>query len=127
MPREKSDGRKVISFKDVQIAYLLDGVKGVERLLKDRKSPGSVLKRALQELKETGTNTKALEEFIGESFSAAGRGRAIPQVGEERRYKAQQVKSGTPFLRLPLNTLGLKKGKAVKVRFEAGQILVTSA
>lgn len=122
---KKADNRKVISFKDVQIAYLLDGIAGIERLIKGRKSPAAVLKRALRELKAQGSDTRELESFIAEKFGSTGRGRSVPQAGEERRYKAQQIKSGAPFLRLPLNTLGIKKGKAVRVRFEADRIVVT--
>lgn len=125
MAAKKAENRKVISFKDVQIAYLLDGIAGIERLIKGRKSPVAVLKRALRELKAQGSDTRELESFIAEQFGSTGRGRAVPQVGEERRYKAQQIKSGAPFLRLPLNTLGIKKGKQVRVRFEADRILVT--
>ncbi len=122
---KKADNRKVISFKDVQIAYLLDGIAGIERLIKGRKSPAAVLKRALRELKAQGSDTRELESFIAEKFGSTGRGRSVPQVGEERRYRAQQIKSGAPFLRLPLNTLGIKKGKQVRVRFEADRIVVT--
>jgi hypothetical protein len=117
--------RKVVSFKDIQIAYLVDGVEGVERLIKGRKSPAALLKRALLELKSQGSETRVLEEYVAEKFSSTGRGRSVPQAGEERRYKAQQIKSGAPFLRLPLNTLDIKKGKQVRVRFEADRIVVT--
>jgi hypothetical protein len=123
----ESRSKKVISFKDVEIAFLLDGINGVERLIKGRKNPGAVVKRALRDLKTQGTDVRALEEFVAERFGSTGRGRSVPQVGEERRYKAQQIKNGAPFLRLPLNTLGIKKGRPVRVRFEDGRIVVSPA
>ncbi len=123
--KKPETSRKVISFKDIQIAYLLDGIEGVDRLVKGRKSPAAVLKRALRELKSQGSDTSELEGYVAEKFGSTGRGRSVPQAGEERRYKAQQIKAGAPFLRLPLNTLGIKKGKQVRVRFEADRIVVT--
>jgi hypothetical protein len=123
--KKAANKRKVISFKDVQIAYLLDGLDGVERLLKGHKAPAGVLKRALRELKSQGSDTRELESYVAEKFGSTGRGRSVPQVGEERRYKAQQIKSGAPFLRLPLNTLGVRKGKQVRVRFEDDKIVVS--
>ena len=119
--------RKVISYKDVQIAYLLDGVNGVERLIRGRKSAGAVVKRALRELKAQGNDARDLEDLVAERFGSTGRGRAVPQAGEERRYKAQQVKNGVPFLRLPLNTLSIMKGKQVRVRFDDDKIVVAPA
>lgn len=119
--------RKVISYKDVQIAYLLDGVEGVDKLIRGRRSAGSVVKRALRELKAQGKDATTLEDFVAERFGRVGRGRSVPRPGEERKYKAQQLKSGVPFLRLPLNTLAIQKGKQVRVRFEEDKIIVAPA
>ena len=83
--------RGVVSFKDLQIAYLLDGIAGVEKLVSGRKNPGPILKRALNELKAQGRNVDTLESYITSRHGATGRGRSMPNVGEERRYKAQQV------------------------------------
>jgi len=124
---ENNEKRKIISFKDVQIAYLLDGLEGIERLIEGRSNPSSVIKRALRELKSQGSDVEALEEYVSEHFGTSGRGRSVPQCGEERRYKAQQIKGGAPFLRLPLNTLGVRKGKVVLVKFDGDRIVVSSA
>jgi hypothetical protein len=119
--------RTVISFKDVEIAYLLDGITGVERLLSGRKSAAAVLRRALRDLKEQGRAVDALESYIADKYGSSGRGRSVPTPGEERRYKAQQIKQGGAFLRLPLNVLGVGKGQNVRVRFERDRIVVSKA
>jgi hypothetical protein len=60
----------------------------------------------------------------GLELGSQPRGRAGPTAGEERVYKAQCIKEGEPFLRLPLSTLGVGKGDHVRVRFDGRQIVV---
>ena len=122
--KSSSAKRTLVSFKDIQIQYLLDGISGVEKLLQGRKNPGAILRRALRVLKEQGRAVDALESYVEEKFGAGGRGRSMPSVGEERRYKAQQIKTGGAFLRLPLAPLGVKKSGLVRVRFEADRVVV---
>lgn len=117
--------RKVVSYKDIQIAYLLDGLAGVEELV-PQKGTGSVVKRALQELRAQGHQADDLANFVVSRYGSTGRGRSVPQRGEQRTYRAQQIKNGSPFLRLPLNTLEIPKGKAVRVSFESSQIVISS-
>ena len=125
MASKKNAGKRtVVSFKDVQIAYLLDGISGVEKLLAGRKSAGAILRRALRELKAQGRSVDALEAYVGEKYGTGGRGRSMPNIGEERRYKAQQIGDHAPFLRLPLTPIGIKQGQQVRARFEADRIVV---
>lgn len=125
--KKSATKRTVVSFKDVQIAYLLDGISGVEKIVSNRKSAGTVIRRALRELKQQGRSVDALEAYVDERYGSGGRGRSMPGVGEERKYKAQQIKTGGAFLRLPLTPLGVKKEGLVRVRFEADRIVVTKA
>jgi len=125
MASKKTSKRTQVSFKDIQIAYLLDGVRAVEKLVAGRKTASVGLRRALRELKEQGRNTDALESYISERYGSGGRGRSLPTVGDERRYKAQQIKTGGAFLRLPLAPLGVRKGGSVRVRFESGKIVIS--
>ena len=125
--KKSATKRTVVSFKDVQIAFLLDGISGVEKLLAGRKSAGTVIRRALHELEQQGRHVDALKVYVGEKFGAGGRGRSMPGVGEERKYKAQQIKTGGAFLRLPLTPLAVKKGGSVRVRFESDRIVVSKA
>src|ERR1044071_5804923 len=72
--KKSSTKRTVVSFKDVQIAYLLDGIHGVEKLVAGRKSAGTVIRRALRELKQQGRSVDALESYVGERYGSGGRG-----------------------------------------------------
>lgn len=116
--------RTLVSFKDIQIAYLIEGMNGVERLLKGRKNIASLLRRAVKELRAAGKKTETLDAYIAEHHGPGTRGRSVPTTGQERLYKAQRIHAGGPFLRLPLAPLGTDKGGVVKVRFEHDQIIV---
>ncbi len=123
--KKNSSKRSIVSFKDLQIAYLLDGISGVEKLVAGKKNAGSILKRALKEMGGQGRNVETLQKYVDERYGSSGRGRAMPNVGEERKYKAQQIGDGGTFLRLPLTPIGVKKGGVVKVRFESDRVVVT--
>lgn len=124
MASKKKERRQAVSFKDVQIAYLMNGVSAIEQLYNSGRASKATVRRALRELAQSGRNVEALEQFVSDQLGGAGRGRAAPSPGESRTYKAQQVKNGGPFLRLPLDVLGVKKGGSVRVRFERDQIIV---
>ena len=120
-PRTRSN----VSFKDVQIAYLMDGVNAVDVLVKDGRASRTTVRRALVDLKAGGRDVNELESWVVNHIGAPGRGRSAPVVGEKRAYKAQQVKTGGPFLRLPLDVLGVEKGTVVDVTFDEDKIVVS--
>ena len=125
MATEKTrNKRTLVSFKDIQIAYLIEGMDGVEKLLLGRKNIASLLRRAVKELKAAGKKTDTLDAYIATNHGPGTRGRSVPTSGQERLYKAQRIHAGGPFLRLPLAPLGTDKGGVVKVRFERDQIIV---
>lgn len=124
MSTKKQLKRSLISFKDIQIAYLLDDIAGVEKLISTRKNPGPLLRRALKELVRSGKKTDSLEKYILAHHGTGSRGRSIPISGQERIYRAQKLAAGTAFLRLPLAPLGTLKGGKVKVLFENDRIIV---
>lgn len=124
MSVKKQLRRSLISFKDIQIAYLLDDIVGVERLINGRKNPGPLLRRALRELVKAGKKTESLEKYILSNHGTGTRGRSIPVSGQERIYRAQKLAAGTAFLRLPLAPLGTLKGGKVRVTFENDRIVV---
>jgi hypothetical protein len=116
---------KRLSYKDVQIAYLQDGVPAVEKLLKDGRTNKAAVRKALEALRELGAAAATLDDFVRAQLGNDRRGRAAPLVGSERTYRAQQLETGSPFLRLPLKTLGVKKGSLLTVRFDRDQIIVS--
>jgi hypothetical protein len=116
---------KRFSYKDIQILYLSEGIGALERLIRDRKISRPALRRAVDALRAAGATIGPLEQFVQSSMGTGRRGRAAPQAGTERSYRAQQLVQGSPFLRLPLDALHVKKGAAVTVRFERDRIIVS--
>ena len=116
--------RSAASFKDVQIAYLCRGLSVVEEMHRSKQASPNTIRRALSHLKETGSEVASLENFVNAKFGIGARGRAAPIPGQERIYRAQQIKTSGPFLRLPLTSLAVKKGEVIKVAFEDDRIVV---
>lgn len=111
------------NFKDVQLAYIIDGIEGVTKL---SPVPGKkTLLQAINGLDAKGMEVGDLIEFTALNYPGGnGRGRASIQVGDSRTYKVQAVKDGAVFLRLPLSTLNVEKGDTISVSFELGRIVV---
>ena len=116
---------KRLSYKDIQIAYLSDGVAAVERLLKDGKASRAAVRKALDALRQQGAAAATLDDFVKTHIGQGRRGRSAPLVVTDRTYRAQKLATGSPFLRLPLEALGVKKGGLVTVRFERDRVIVT--
>lgn len=124
MARERRRKRTTLSFKDVQIAYLLNGLPQIEKLHRDGKASSATIRRALSHLRSGGREVTTLEKWIQDNLGIGVRGRAAPQAGQERIYRAQQIKTSGPFLRLPLGALEVNKGESVTVLFEKDRIVV---
>lgn len=117
--------RTLVSFKDVQLAYLMNGISAVQELVDSKTASKATVRRALKKLQETGRDVSSLERWVAEHVGPIGRGRAAPGPGEIRSYKAQQISNSGPFLRLPLDPLGAKKGSTIRVHFENDRIVVS--
>jgi hypothetical protein len=118
---------KRLSYKDAQIAYLSDGIGALERLVRERKVSRAALRKAVDALREAGAASGPLDQFVSTHLGTGRRGRAAPQVGSERTYRAQQLEQGSPFLRLPLDALNIRKGASVTVRFERDRIIISKS
>ncbi len=122
---EMLDKKSVKSFKDVQISYLMEGLPAIEKMYANGLASKTTLRKALKKLQESGQDVKALEEWVIEQFGASVRGRSSPMAGETRTYRAQQVTGSGPFLRLPLDVLGIQKGELVRVKFGETEVTVS--
>jgi hypothetical protein len=121
---EKRKRRGTVSFKDVQIAYLCSGLPSIERMYNHELASVNTIRRALNHLKNNGSLVEPFEKWFQENFGAGTRGRAAPEAGQERIYRAQQIKTSGTFLRLPLTALAISKGDVVTVKFEKDRIVV---
>jgi len=123
---KKATGAKSekVIYKDVEIAYLAEGLNAVKTMIEGGIKP-AVVRRAADELSvKYPEKADMLRMFVENSYPSTVRGRLPPTAGEERDYKAQQVKTGAPFLRLPLDLLGIKKGQVATVSFNEDKIEV---
>lgn len=116
-----------VSYKDIQISYLVDGIDSISKLYREGHITNISLRKAFNSLKENGRNVAALEKWVHEHLSTSVRGRKAPQTGQERTYRVQQIKDNTPFLRLPLEALHVDKGQVLSVLFQKDQIVVRKA
>ena len=122
----KKKKRTLVSYKDVQLEYLLHGVPAVEKLWKAGNVSKSTVRRAVKKLQESNEDVGKLERWVAENIGPIGRGRSAPQPGETRTYKAQQLAGGGgPFLRLPLDSLGVARGAVVRAEFTEDKIIVS--
>jgi hypothetical protein len=102
----------------------MEGIGGLQKIWASGNVSKTTVRRAIKELQESTKNTDELRSWVSENIGAIARGRTAPKPGETRTYKAQQIKNGGPFLRLPLDSLEINKGGSVRVSFEDGQITV---
>lgn len=120
--------RSPTTHKDVQNAFHEGGVEEIRRLYAEKLVSAAVINRAANELSSRNVDgLEELNELVSEIAPkrTGRRGKQAPTAGETRSYKAQQVKGSGPFMRLPLDTLGLNKGEQVSVSFTDKQIVVT--
>lgn len=116
--------RTTLSFKDVEILYLVEGLSPIIKLHKEKKVSPSTIRRAVVALNKIGKNKSTLESWASENLRVGSRGRSSPKIGQERVYRAQQINESGPFLRLPLTALSAAKGDVLSVAFDKDKIVV---
>ncbi len=111
-------------------AYLIRGIEGVRELSETCGGLDSrQIKRAIESLEKRGANITNLEDWLfntyGETYRK--RSRRSPEDGTVRHYKAQPHGSSekkTAYAKIPLNTLGVCIGGAIKVEFGVDSIVI---
>lgn len=118
--------RDYTTYKDVQLAYLMNGTQGLDSLRESKRVPSSVFRRALRRFEWEGkkVDLAPFKEWFLRELGPLGPGRGSPVKGQNRRYRAQQIKKGEPFIRLPVASLDVWKGHLVDVQFEGDRIVV---
>lgn len=114
-----TEKKKKTTYKDVEIEFYCNGLAGVRLLALNEDLSRSILVNASESLAARGQDVVGLDNLITELHGEAGsgKGRTPPKNGDVRTYKAQQVKDGGPFGRIPLETLGVGKGESCNVAF----------
>jgi hypothetical protein len=114
---------KRASWKDVTFAYTVGG--GLSAVKQLDASP-AVLRTAMKKLDENNATFDDLEAWCSEQGIRYKRKSRAPVDGETRRYSSQQIKPGhAPFLKIPLNVLGIEEAKVVtEVKFTSEAITV---
>lgn len=116
-----TDDKKVrLQSKDLEIAFLSEGLQGVQQMVAGHAKPGNVLRSAVRSLSERGQDVTELQAFVDEnhpqSSNAGVRGRRAPQLGEQNReLKVQRSQSGDLFVRVNVTALAVSKGSKVNM------------
>lgn len=125
-PRAKG----MLNFRDVQVSVLVDGCEPIRESYREGKVSRTTLRRAADDFASkgrTGDNVAALTSWVDEITVSGDRGRKPLLAGDSRAYKAQQLKEGGTFLRVPLSPIGVLKGGDVQITVSADglSILIT--
>lgn len=128
--RDPSARKAPVTHKDLMIAYLIEGIDGINPLLADHSDAVAVLDRMIGNLEGKGQNTdelSSLRAFYQEIADSPGSpGRKQVRIGDTREYTVQQVgNEGDLFMRVPLGTLGSVRGEKVLAAFEDGKITIS--
>lgn len=119
---------KNVPYKDLQIIYLKEGINSISKLHQEGKISNLAIKKALDAFKRTkSSGIDPFERWVLANFKTGIRGQPKPSIGLKRNYRAQRIHSGGPFLRLPLETLGVEKGQSISVSFDKNKIIVRKA
>jgi hypothetical protein len=123
--------RTLVQFKDLVMSYMMadndDKMSEIRELSAKTSITKATHRRAIKalEVSRNPVDVSSYKEWVNSEYgSSDGRGRSPPSIGERRVYKVQQIKSGGPFIRLPLDSLKETKGGRADVLFEEGVIKV---
>ena len=127
MSKVNTARKSIVSAKDLALAVVMHGVKGVTDL---HNSKGFTVKTLDGAIDVVGADTDhgiTLAACRANLFPASNgvRGRKGATTGESRDYSVQEVGETGAFVRLPVGLLGLCKGDTVTVHFEEDRIVVT--
>lgn len=111
----KKNRKPGVTAKDMQLTYLTLGVDAVHTIVAHGHGTMHTAKRALAALNLAGNAAEDFSAWVANNSN--GRGRPPPSVGEVRQYTVQKVKGQAPFIRLPINCIGLDKGDVATVTF----------
>lgn len=123
--------KKFTTLKDIwEVIAVSKSDAEVFQKLKNLEPSRVIVRNAVEQLTASGRECPALHRYAslqGWDSLRKVNGAAPPKAGDKRTYTVMQVKNSTPFVRVPVNNLGLKKGQHAIVYFETGRTVIESA
>lgn len=122
MSNQNNTRKSRVTKHDVLTTFLLSGVDDVMAMLEGHSNPGKCIDDAVELIQQKNSKADVSElQQLRETFRSSGAGRGAVGLASagEKLYIAQQVKDGVPFIRLPLDALGVQKGQKVRARLAA--------
>jgi len=105
-PESKASDKK--DYKDLGMVYLAEGLNGVKTMIDEFGMKAATVRRAAKHVEaQFPAKADMFRKFVEKDYPATAKGRMAPVDGEVREYKPQSIKEGGPFLRLPLDLLGV--------------------
>lgn len=116
--------KKKLDYKDVQIVWLRDGPRGLEEVIEGGLASEFTLRRSVREMRDNGDydNAAELEEWL-RSRGFIRQHRNTPDAGDVKIYRVQRSEPG-PFVRAPVDSLGVSPGEEVRLRFFIDRITI---
>lgn len=117
----------------IALEFVTGGVSAVEALFKAEGDTPSrdTVRSALKKLKERGQDYQELDQWfrkqLGFGLDNRRSGPTSPRNGTQKIYVAQGGKYGGCYMKVPLGTLGVKKGASVRSTFVEGRIIIEAA
>lgn len=111
---------------DLALAYALDGLDGIAKILGQNKLPRLLAKKVSAELSAKG---KAHDDFCALYLAASSRGAPKMQpvaAGDSRQYSVQVTKAGKKYVHVPLDLLPVGKGSKVTMSFSTDAVVVSA-
>lgn len=123
--------KKFATLKDIwEIIATCKSDAEIFQKLKTMEPSRVIVRNAVEQLTASGRECPALHRYAslqGWDSLRKVNGASPPKAGDKRTYTVMQVKNSTPFVRVPVNNLGLKKGQHAVVYFETGRTVIESA
>ena len=70
MAAKKKGKRTLVSYKDIQIAYLMEGLDGVKKLWESGNASKATIRRAVKLLQDTNGSSADLERWVADNIGA---------------------------------------------------------
>lgn len=120
----------MINHKDIKLAFFMHKLQGVQELCEQGNPSANVVRNACADLEAEGVpGVSKLRKWVDENYpeTEKGHSRTKVELGDTRSYRAQTKGKDIeedPFVRVPVELLGIAKGQKAAVTFEEDKIVI---